>query len=85
MSSLTIQELALDFMHTCSRPAQDKQRNSEKHLEVERLETQINSKSENQKQEKDSGFGLSESVESDKHFKEAGLSDHIQYTSEFEC
>ena len=46
MSSLTVQELALVFMHTCSRPAQDRQRNSAKHLEAEKIDTQINSKSE---------------------------------------
>ena len=39
-------ELALEFLHTCSRPAQDRQRNSEKHLEAERIDVQINLESE---------------------------------------
>ena len=33
-------------MNTCLRPAQDRQRNSEKHLEAEKSDTQISSKSE---------------------------------------
>ena len=55
MSSLIIQELAFDFMHTCSRSTQDRQRNLEKHLEAERIDDQINSKSEKQKTEKSVG------------------------------
>ena len=51
MSSLIIQELAFDFMHTCSRSTQDRQRNLEKHLEAERIDDQINSKSEKLKTE----------------------------------
>ena len=55
MSSLTVQELALVFTHTCSRPAQDSQRNSVKHLEVEKIDTQINFKSEMLKTENSVG------------------------------
>ena len=55
MSSLTVQELALVFMHTCSRPAQDRQRNSAKHLEAEKIDTQINFKSEMLKTENSVG------------------------------
>ena len=55
MSSLTIQELALDFMHTCSRSTLDNQGNSEKYLEAEKTVTQINSKSEKLKTENSVG------------------------------
>ena len=55
MSSLIIQELAFDFMHTCSRSTQDRQRNLEKHLEVEKIDTQINFKSEMLKTENSVG------------------------------
>jgi prophage maintenance system killer protein len=51
VSSLTIQELALDFMHICSRSTLDNQGNSEKYLEAEKIVTQINSKSEKLKTE----------------------------------
>ena len=51
MSSLTIQELALDFMHTCSRSTLDNQGNSEKYMEAEKIVTQINFKSEKLKTE----------------------------------
>ena len=55
MSSLIIQELAFDFMHTCSRSTQDRQRNLAKHLEAERIDDQINSKSEKLKTENSVG------------------------------
>ena len=71
-------------MHTYSRSAQDSQINSEKHLEAEKIDVRINPKSENRKQKRFSGVGLSESIGSDKHSKEAGLSDPIEFTSDFE-
>ena len=49
---MTKVELALDFIHTCSSTAQDRLWNSEKHLEEERIEESIKSKSENKESEK---------------------------------
>jgi hypothetical protein len=62
-------------MHTYSRPAQDRHRNSEKHLETEKKPHSNQLQVRNQKQQKCSGFGLSESLGSDKHTEELGLSD----------
>ena len=75
MSSLIIQELALDFMHTFSRSTQDRQRNSEKHLEVERIDVQINSKSENRNRKFSVGPNNPNTLGSDKHIKAPRLSD----------
>ena len=75
MSSLTVQELALVFMHTCSRPAQDRQRNSEKHLEAERIDVQINPKSENRNRKISVGSDYPSTPRLDKHAHAPGLSD----------
>ena len=68
-------ELALDFLHTCSRSTQDRQRNSEKHLEVERIDIQINSKLENRNRKFSMGSDNPNTLGSDKHIKAPGLSD----------
>ena len=75
MSSLIIQELALEFLHTCSRSTQDLYRNSEKHLEAEITDVQFNSKLENRNRGFSKGSDNPTTLGSDKHFKAPGLSD----------
>jgi len=75
VSRLIIQELALEFFHTCSRSTQDLQRNSEKHLEAERIDVQFNSKLENRNRGFLKGSDNPTTLGSDKHFKAPGLSD----------
>ena len=54
VSSLTRIDLALETMHTCSIQFKTAQKNSRKHLEEQKLEGRINSKSIKLKKEKDS-------------------------------
>ena len=56
---MTIVELALKFMHTCSSSAQDRLWNSEKYVEEERIEERIKSKSEKEEYRKFRAIGIS--------------------------
>ena len=84
MSSLIIQRVGLRFHAHLLKTSSRQPNKLRKHLEAEKIDVRINPKSENRKQKRFSGVGLSESIGSDKHSKEAGLSDPIEFTSDFE-